>query len=168
MDAVTTLNKAKHPRTIFAGPYGHPFHPMLVTIPIGTWTASLIFDVLAMFSDDPGPLLLGAQILIAIGVLGALAAAIFGFLDFSVIPGGTAAKKTALVHMSLNLAAVALFAVDYFVRVAAGHDEAPVAGVVLTVVGLLIIGASGYLGGKLAYHFGVRVAAEETQAEGFR
>ena len=39
---------------------------------------------------------------------------------------------------------------------------------VLSFVGLAVVGASGFLGGKLAYHYGVRVADESVQAEGFR
>ena len=39
--------------------------------------------------------------------------------------------------------------------------------VVLSVVSLVGLTASGYLGGKLAYHYGVRVAAETIQADGF-
>jgi hypothetical protein len=30
------MHRAKHPKTVLAGPYGHPFHPVLVTIPIGS------------------------------------------------------------------------------------------------------------------------------------
>ena len=33
---------------------------------------------------------------------------------------------------------------------------------------VLVTGASGFLGGKLAYTFGVRVAREPDQAEGYR
>ena len=37
------LQQAKHPVTAaLAGPYGHPFHPILVTVPIGAWVASLM------------------------------------------------------------------------------------------------------------------------------
>lgn len=168
MDSSTPMDRAKHPRTALAGPYGHPFHPSLITIPIGAWTASIVFDVLGLLADDARPFALGAQILIAIGVVGAVAAAVFGFLDLSVITRGTRARKVALTHMTLNLALVAVFIVDYFVRVAAGHDEVSIAGLVLSVVGLLILGVSGYLGGMLAYRYGVRVASEETQREGFR
>jgi hypothetical protein len=38
---------AKQPRTVLAGPYGHPFHPILVTVPIGAWVASVVFDIVA-------------------------------------------------------------------------------------------------------------------------
>ncbi|HKH08307.1 MAG TPA: DUF2231 domain-containing protein [Agromyces sp.] len=168
MDDYTPLDRAKHPRTAIAGPYGHPFHPILVTIPIGAWVASLVFDIIAFAVDDPSPYVLGAQVLIAIGLIGALLAAIFGFLDYSVIPPGTVAKRTALIHMTLNLTLVALYAVNYFVRAGSDHDAVSVVGFVLSIVGLAVLGVSGWLGGKLAYHFGVRVAKEETQAEGFR
>jgi len=168
MDKVDQLQQAKHPRSIVAGPYGHPFHPLLVTIPIGTWSASLLFDILAMFlADDRSALVLGAQVLIAIGVIGGLVAAVFGLLDYSVTPAGTRAKRTATTHMVVNVSVVVLFAINYFVRVAAGHDAVPVAGVVLSVIGLALLVFSGYLGGELAYRFGVRVASEETQAKAF-
>ena len=35
-----TLHRAKQPTNPAAGPYGHPFHPILVTVPIGPgWQA---------------------------------------------------------------------------------------------------------------------------------
>ena len=67
--------QAKHPVTVLAGPYGHPFHPMLVTVPIGAWVASLVFDIGSRVVSKPGFLGQGSEWLIAIGVLGALAAA---------------------------------------------------------------------------------------------
>ena len=38
----------------------------------------------------------------------------------------------------------------------------------MSIIGLALVGAAGFLGGKLAYHYGVRVADESVQAEGFR
>jgi uncharacterized membrane protein len=168
VDNLTPLERAKQPRTPLAGPYGHPFHPILITIPIGAWVASLIFDIIAAASDDPEPFVVGAQALIAIGIIGGLLAAIFGFLDFSVIEKGTQAKRTATTHMAINLGVVVLFAINYFVRAGSDHDDVNVVGVVLSVIGLAALGVSGWLGGKLAYHYGVRVAREATQADGFR
>lgn len=162
-----SLRRAKQPRSLVAGPYGHPFHPIAVTIPIGAWTASVVFDLLGFFAEDPEPFALGAQVLIAIGIVGAIVAAVLGFLDYSVIPRGTRARRTALIHMLLNLGAIVLFAVNWAVRAASDHDEVSVAGFVLTLIGLGALGISGWLGGKLAYHYGVRVATEETQREGF-
>jgi uncharacterized membrane protein len=162
------LLRAKRPRTALAGPYGHPFHPILVTIPIGTWVASLVFDIIGYAAADPTPWELGAQVLILIGVIGAVLAAIFGLIDFTGIAAGTPAKRTAVTHLILNLTAVVLFLVNYIVRVASDHQHVNTVGFVLTIIGLIGIAISGWLGGKLAYHYGVRVAAEDTQAEGFR
>ena len=38
----------------------------------------------------------------------------------------------------------------------------------LSVLSIAALGVSGFLGGKLAYRFGVRVAGEADQADGFR
>ena len=119
MADTTARARAKQPRTALAGPYGHPFHPILVTIPIGTWTASIIFDIIGLLSDDPEPYALAAQILIAIGVIGAVVAAVFGLIDMSQLAAGTPARRTALTHMTANLVAVVLFAASWAVRAGA-------------------------------------------------
>lgn len=162
----TPLMHAKKPASPLAGPYGHPFHPMVVTIPIGTWVAALIFDIAALSGFNREPFTVGAAWLIAIGVIGAAIAAVFGLMDFSRIPARTAAKQTATTHMIINLAVVVLFIVNFFVHLASPADGS-VVGLILTIIGLIAIGVSGWLGGKLAYHYGVRVADEQTQAEGY-
>lgn len=161
-------DRAKKPRTALAGPYGHPFHPILVTIPIGAWTASLVFDLIGIFVDDPTPYVVGARVLIVVGLVGAVLAAVWGFLDYLQLERGTPAQRTGLVHMLLNLAAMALFAVNLIVRFAGDDDDVSVAGLILTIVALLALSLSGWLGGKLAYTYGVRVADEQKQTEGFR
>jgi uncharacterized membrane protein len=161
------MRQAKSPVTALAGPYGHPLHPALVAVPIGAWIASLVFDLGSRFVDDGVFLARGSRWLIALGVLGALAAAMVGFLDFFAIPGGTPAFRTAVVHLSLNLAVTAAYAVNFLLRDAA----APRVGwgpLALSVVSLAALAVSGYLGGKLAYRYGVRVADESTQSEGYR
>jgi uncharacterized membrane protein len=154
---------------VLAGPYGHPFHPILVTVPIGAWVASLVFDIASRFADKPGFLTQGSEWLIALGVLGAVAAASIGFLDFFSLPPRTAAYRTAQEHMVLNLGVTAAYAVAFFWRHASpadGHRVA-IAPLVLSAVCLCVLALSGFLGGKLAYHYGVRVADETTQADGF-
>jgi uncharacterized membrane protein len=162
-------NDAKEPvSALLAGPYGHPFHPILVTVPIGAWVSSLVFDVASHVVDDPGTLATGAEWLIAIGVLGALAAATVGFLDLFTIPTGTPAHRTAIAHMALNLAITVGFALDYLWRIGAGQRATALGPLVLSLVCLAGLAVSGALGGKLAYHFGVRVASETVQAAGFQ
>ena len=47
-------------------------------------------------------------------------------------------------------------------------EAAPLGPLILSILGLAVVGVSGFLGGKLAYHYGVRVADESVQADGFR
>jgi uncharacterized membrane protein len=166
---VEPLTQAKRPVTVLAGPYGHPLHPALVAVPIGAWIASFVFDVASRVVEQPGFLAEGSRWLIAIGVLGALAAATVGFLDLLAIPPRTPAFRTALVHMSLNLAVTAAYAINFLIR--GGRDAAAPVGwgaLAVSAVSLAALSVSGYLGGKLAYRYGVRVADESTQAEGYR
>lgn len=160
--------RAKRPRTILAGPYGHPFHAVLITVPIGAWTASLVFDVVAFFSADREAFTRGALWLVGIGVVGALLAAAVGLMDLATLTTGTKARRIALGHMVLNLTAIVLFTVSFLIRSAAGFDEVSVAGFVVSVIAFALVGLSGFLGGELAYHYGVRVADEKTQADGYR
>jgi uncharacterized membrane protein len=168
---VEELQQAKRPvSALLAGPYGHPLHPVLVTVPIGAWVAASVFDVSSHVVDDPGFLARGAWWLLIIGVLGALAAALVGFLDLLAIPTGTPAFRTALVHMGLNLAVTGGYLGGFLWRRAAGvgTGAVPWGPLVLSLCCLAVLGASGFLGGKLAFRYGVRVADEATQAEGFR
>jgi uncharacterized membrane protein len=160
---------SKQPITQLAGPYGHPFHPIMVTVPIGAWVASFVFDIASLTVAEPEPFTFGSRWLIGIGVVGAVVAAVLGLLDFLTIPRKTAARRTGLTHAALNVAVVVLFAVSFAMRLGQPADV-PVDAtlVVLSVVALAALGASGWLGGKLAYRYGVRVADEETQAEGYR
>ena len=161
--------QAKRPVTVLAGPYGHPIHPILVTVPIGAWTASLVFDIASHVTGRPGFLAQGSLWLIAVGVIGALAAAFAGFLDLFAIPARTRASRTALVHMTLNLAVTAAYAAGFAWRHSSHHSTGPVAAgqIALSAVSLAALAVSGYLGGKLAYRYGVRVADETTQADGY-
>jgi uncharacterized membrane protein len=163
----TALRRSKRPTTPLAGPYGHPFHALLVTIPIGAWLASLVFDIVSLFADDPAAFRRGAVWLIGIGIVGAVLAAIVGLMDLAGLRPGTKARKIALTHMAINLTVTVLFALSLGIRLAADYDDASVAGIVVSVLGLLLLGISGFLGGELAYRYGVRVADEETQRTGF-
>ena len=156
----------KRPVTVLAGPYGHPFHPILVTVPIGAWVSAFVFDIASRLSDDPAAFARGAYWLIGIGVVGALVAAMFGFLDLLAIPTGTRAFRTALVHMALNLCVVVIFAVAFLLRGdhLDGSDGTPAGLIALSAVALALLGLSGWLGGRLTYRFGVRVVDETTQA----
>jgi uncharacterized membrane protein len=106
----------------------------------------------------------GAYWLIGVG---AVVAAVFGLMDFLTIPKGTTAASTAITHMLINVAVLVLFIVSYALRRSDGGQTAEVTPFVLSIVGLALLGVSGWLGGQLAYRYGVRVADEHTQAQAY-
>ena len=164
------MRRAKRPASaLLAGPYGHPYHPMLVTIPVGAWVASLVFDVASHVVSRAPFLATGSEWLIGVGVVGAVLAALAGFLDLAVIPFGTSAHRTANAHMLINLTLTFAYAGNFLWRYRTSTVNAPVRPemVALSAVCVATLLVSGYLGGKLTYRYGVRVAAEDTQAEGY-
>jgi uncharacterized membrane protein len=161
--------QSKKPRNALAGTYGHPVHPIMVTVPIGAWVCSLVFDFVSYGSSDPRIWSVGAMWLILLGVLGAAAAAIFGSMDLLNLPKASSAFNTGRIHAVLNSTGLVIFLIGFIwrFRTQDSWDATPVGPLVLSILGLAVVSASGYLGGKLAYHYGVRVADESVQAEGF-
>ncbi len=124
-------------------PIGHPVHPLLVTIPIGSWTSSMIFD---LTGDEKA-----ADGLIGIGVLSALPTAVAGVNDWRYTSG--AEQRVGLVHAMLNNVAVGTYGLSWLARKAGRRKT----GIVLSILGAGVITASGWLGGHLSYALGVGV-----------
>ena len=134
----------------------HPLHPMLVPIPIGLWIGSLVCDLWNHLSSSP-PAWLGtvAFVTMAGGVIGALVAAVPGLVD--ALSLRHAPKRIAMVHMSLNLLVVVLYLVNLRLRWDGNQSLMPLA---LSLIGVMGIGISGWLGGKMVYQH--RVGVDET------
>jgi Predicted membrane protein (DUF2231) len=93
-------------RFLLSGPEGHPFHPLVVPLPIGAFVSSLIFDILTRTRAHGLPYLVdGAYWLIGVGLIVALVAAVFGLLDLRTIPRRAPAFATARTHLALNATA---------------------------------------------------------------
>ena len=125
----------------------HPIHRMLVAIPIGLWVFSIVADICHRLGWGSGAWSDVAFYTIGGGIVGALLAAIPGFIDFLSITDAKAGKL-ALYHMIVNLIAVALFAVSFGLRWAGSTSGLTV---VASVVGLIVVGVGGWLGGELVY-----------------
>ena len=132
---------------------GHPIHAMLVPLPIGLWIFALVADVVIHLGGGPAWRTV-AFYSIGGGVVGALLAAIPGLVDLvSMGPGPT--RRIGVWHMSLNLLAVAIFAVNFVMRWKTFDHSGRL---LLTVLGVVVIGISGWLGGEMVYVGGVGVA----------
>ena len=115
---------------------GHPVHPMLIVFPLGLLATAVIFDVIALTTGN-GAWLGMAFYLIAAGVIGGLAAAVFGLIDWLAIPPGTRAKAIGLWHGVGNVVVVALFAVSWFLRRGSPNSPATLA-LILSFVGVVL------------------------------
>lgn len=134
---------------------GHPIHPMLVPLAIGLWIFSLVSDVIWQVGWGSEIWLDIALYTLAGGIVGALLAAIPGFIDLLDLPSGKV-KKIAVAHMAINLGAVVIFAVNFGLRL----NSVPGAPgpFLLSIVGVVMIGVSGWLGGELVYKHHVGIA----------
>ncbi|HET9787014.1 MAG TPA: DUF2231 domain-containing protein [Pyrinomonadaceae bacterium] len=135
---------------------GHPVHPMLIPFPLALWTTSFVVDILFYFFRHP-TLLIIAKFMLAAGCIGALAAAIAGFIDWLSIRDGEV-KKVANWHARLNVAALVIFAISFFLRMGRYSDlvgRRLTIPFLLSLVGVILISISGWLGGELVFRYGV-------------
>jgi uncharacterized membrane protein len=67
--------------------------------------------------------------------------------------------------MSINLVVVALFVINIWLRVRGGDAVTSNTPVWLSVIAVVLLAVSGWLGGKLVYEHGVAVDTEGLQGD---
>jgi uncharacterized membrane protein len=135
----------------------HPIHPMLIPFPIALWIFSLASDFIFLFGFG-GPLWQDIALYTMVGgILGALAAAIPGYIDYRSLTDPVTVR-VAQMHMLINLGLVFLYTINAGLRVINGSEG--LLPVLLSVVGVAGLGVSGWLGGELVYVQGVAVQPE--------
>ena len=134
---------------------GHPIHPMLIPLPIGMWILSFACDLAFVFGSGDPVWSTVARYSMAGGIIGALAAAVFGFIDLMSLPAEP--RKTGLAHMSINLLVVVLYVINFWLRTRSPDN--PGGLVWLSLAAILLLVVSGWLGGKMVYV--MRVAVSE-------
>lgn len=92
---------------------GHPIHPMLIVLPLGLLISAVVFDSLYLWRGS-ATFAAVAYWNIAGAIIGGLLAAVFGFIDWMAIPGGTRAKRIGLLHGGSNVVVVGAFALAWF------------------------------------------------------
>lgn len=127
---------------------GHPIHPALIPFPLAFLSGAFAFDLLGRILERPSLWTTGASLALA-GIGMALLAAVPGAIDYRhTVPPDSSAKDRALKHAVLNLSAVVLFALAWWVRGAA--DAAPnLAVLAMEAVGVALLTAGGWMGGVL-------------------
>ncbi len=137
----------------------HPIHPMLVVLPLGLWVFAVICYAIYLLSAAA---VWRTVSLYAMGggVVGGIMAAIPGTIDFLTLPKSRV-QTIALSHMISNIVALTIFLIALVLAIFwQGHQVTPF---ILSLFGLLAVGAGGWLGGSLVYEHGVGVVSREGQ-----
>lgn len=134
------------PRDLLYGTWlGHPLHAAVVTVPLGSWSAMMVFDV--MGEERAADLCLG------LGLASAVGAAVTGAAQWQDTTSQEEPRRLGALHALLNVAATSLMAGSWVLRKRGRRD----AGYVLSTAGLGVSLASAWLGGELAYSLGIGV-----------
>jgi nitrite reductase/ring-hydroxylating ferredoxin subunit len=121
---------------------GSPLHPALTDVPLGAWTTAAALDLAGSRAADDA---------LAVGVLGAVPAALTGLNDWSHLRGDS--KRVGTVHALVNTMGLALNVASIFAR----RDGRRGLGKALSGVAYAAALFSAHLGGQLSFGFGVRV-----------
>lgn len=150
-DPVASFVKRVLPRgvvrdTASGTPLGHPLHPALVAVPIGSWSAALYLDLFGGKRNRRA-----ARRLVGLGNLAAVPTALAGANDWADTLGGE--RRIGLVHALVNDVALMLFVSSWWAR----RRGRPIKGIALSLAGSGVMSAGAWLGGHLAYGMGVGV-----------
>lgn len=134
---------------------GHAIHPMLIVFPLGLLATSLIFDIVFLSTHAVHWLDISYWMIVA-GVIGGLAAAVFGLIDWIAIPSGTRAKAVGAWHGIGNAVVMVLFIISWWLRTAR-PEETGDGRFVLSFIGVGLALVTGWLGGELVDRLGIGI-----------
>ena len=135
---------------------GHPIHPMLVPVPIVCFVGALITDITYFATAN----IIWADFstwLITVGVIMGVLAAIAGLIDFL----GNRLIRTqrpAWPHVLGNLLVLVLATFNMLVHSRDAWTSVVPTGLILSVLVVLILPVTGWLGWSMVYRYGVGVA----------
>lgn len=143
---------AKGREILHGTPLHEPLHSVIVTVPLGSWTGTVLFDTIGALGGDK-KFDFAADALLIVGLLGAVAASVTGMNDWSEVKR-EAPRKVGAVHALLNVAASALFIGSLVQRRKRG-SRSMARG--LATMGYVVVSISSHLGGNMIYEHGIGV-----------
>ena len=145
-----TVAKVVEPRKVkdlLSGRWmGHPLHPMLTDLPIGSWTSAFVLDLVGGKAGRKA-----ADTLVGFGVLTALPTVAAGLSDWSDTMHEE--RRIGLVHAGGNAVALTCYTSSWVLRKKGKRAK----GVAMAMLGAGAATVGGYLGGHLSYRNGVGV-----------
>jgi uncharacterized membrane protein len=134
---------------------GHPFHPMLVPIPIACFVGTLCTDIAYWRTANMTWAVMSAWLL-TVGLIVAVFAVIAGFIDFL---GDRRIRdlRAVWIHAGGNAVALILSIVNMFVHSRDGYTAVVPTGLILSVLVVLILLVTGWQGWSMVYRHRVGV-----------
>ena len=144
-----------HPRST-ANIAGHPIHPMLVPFPIAYFVGTFACDIAYWYSGSE-LWITGSVWLLGAGLVVAALAAIIGLIE---VTGDRQIRELSTVwwHASANVLVVVVEAINWLLRYQQGATIVLPTGFTLSLVAVVVLLFSGWMGGKLVFAGGVGVA----------
>ena len=133
----------------------HPIHQIVIVFPLGLFFTSAIFDLIGLATSSSRWNFV-ASYMIGAGLVGGVAAAVAGLVDYLAIPARTRARKIGMIHGIASLGMVAMFGIGGWLRMGQPSHPTPVA-LLFSWGGVLVGAAAGWLGGELVTRMGIGV-----------
>ena len=133
---------------------GHPLHPVLTDVVVGSWTLAEVFDLVGALGDDRFSRRVGDR-LTAIAAGTALPTALAGLADYSTAPQWS--MSAAAVHALINTVGAGLLLASVRERSKGRRGR----GAFLSALGFAGVAVSAWIGGRLVYHHEVGVDHRE-------
>jgi uncharacterized membrane protein len=137
---------------------GHPLHPILITLPIGLFVATLLFDLI-YWQTRTDMWATAALWLLGAGLVAAALAAITGLIDF-IGDGRIRQISDAWQHAIGNVILVLIQLFSFYERYRYGTSVVVPLGLSLSVVAVLLMLFTGWKGGELVFRHRVAVYDE--------
>jgi nitrite reductase/ring-hydroxylating ferredoxin subunit/uncharacterized membrane protein len=129
---------------------GHALHPVFTDVPLGSWSGTLLLDLLWLANEDEG-VARGADTTVGLGLLGATASALTGVADWSDLYDTD--LRVGFLHGLLNGGITLTYFASWLLRLTGKRR----AGIAVSAAGYLTALLSAYLGGELVFAKGVGV-----------
>jgi len=148
-----------HPRST-AHVAGHPIHPMLVPIPIACFVGTLLTDLAYWRTANMQWANFSAWML-TVGLIVALFAVIAGLIDFL---GDRRVRdlRAVWIHAIGNGVALVLAIINAFVHSRDAYTSVVPTGLILSLLTVLILLVTGWMGWSLVYRHGIGVTGGRT------
>jgi uncharacterized membrane protein len=143
---------------LIKGPPGHPLHPPLTDITIGTYTFATVAAILDVANLVQRNAAYAWWIALVVGLCSTALTATTGFVEWIEIEWGSELWKTATAHLTAMLTATGAFLAAVLVgHHGYTHGTVSGGGFALTLVGFVLLTTGGWLGGAVVFVHGMRV-----------